>query len=80
MHEHHILVSFASLPMLLGSARGLGELARRFWLPLVFGELASGVLLGPSALVVPQAACDGHFEDYPALPIALLIGPERPST
>lgn len=44
--------------MLLATARALGEGARALGLPLVVGEMASGVLLGPTILgrVWPQAA------------------------
>jgi Kef-type K+ transport system membrane component KefB/mannitol/fructose-specific phosphotransferase system IIA component (Ntr-type) len=48
MREHEVLVFLLSLAVLLSSARLLGELARRLGFPLVFGELASGILLGPT--------------------------------
>lgn len=48
MHENDVLVFLLSLAVLLSSARLLGEIARRLGLPLVFGELASGILLGPT--------------------------------
>jgi Kef-type K+ transport system membrane component KefB/mannitol/fructose-specific phosphotransferase system IIA component (Ntr-type) len=48
MHEHDVLVFVLSLAILLTSARLLGELARRLGFPLVFGELASGIVLGPT--------------------------------
>jgi Kef-type K+ transport system membrane component KefB/mannitol/fructose-specific phosphotransferase system IIA component (Ntr-type) len=50
MHEHDVLVFLLSLAVLLSTARLLGELARRLGFPLVFGELASGILLGPTVL------------------------------
>jgi Kef-type K+ transport system membrane component KefB/mannitol/fructose-specific phosphotransferase system IIA component (Ntr-type) len=49
MHESD-LVFLLSLAVLLSSARLLGELARRVGLPLVFGEIASGILVGPTVL------------------------------
>src|SRR5579871_2712442 len=57
MHEHEALVFMLSLAVLLSSARLLGELARRLGFPLVFGELASGILLGPTVLgrAAPEA-------------------------
>jgi Kef-type K+ transport system membrane component KefB/mannitol/fructose-specific phosphotransferase system IIA component (Ntr-type) len=57
MHESDALVFLLSLAVLLSSARVLGELARRVGLPLVFGEIASGILLGPTVLgrVLPSA-------------------------
>lgn len=48
MREHDIFVFLLSLAVLLSAARVLGELARRAGLPLVFGELASGIFLGPT--------------------------------
>jgi Kef-type K+ transport system membrane component KefB/mannitol/fructose-specific phosphotransferase system IIA component (Ntr-type) len=50
VHESDVLVFLLSLAVLLTTARLLGELARRLGLPLVFGELASGILLGPTVL------------------------------
>src|SRR5580658_4312274 len=48
MHEHDVLVFLLSLAVLLSTARVLGELARRLGFPLIFGELASGIVLGPT--------------------------------
>jgi Kef-type K+ transport system membrane component KefB/mannitol/fructose-specific phosphotransferase system IIA component (Ntr-type) len=50
MHENDVVVFLLSLAVLLSAARLLGEMARRVGLPLVFGELAAGILLGPTAL------------------------------
>jgi Kef-type K+ transport system membrane component KefB len=50
MHERDVLVFLLSLAVLLSCARLFGELARRMGLPLVFGELASGIVLGPTLL------------------------------
>jgi Kef-type K+ transport system membrane component KefB/mannitol/fructose-specific phosphotransferase system IIA component (Ntr-type) len=50
MHESDVVVFLLSLAVLLSAARFLGELARRIGLPLVFGELAAGILLGPTGL------------------------------
>src|ERR1019366_179057 len=50
MHEHDVLVFLLSLAVLLSAARLLGEISRRLGFPLVFGELASGILLGPTVL------------------------------
>jgi Kef-type K+ transport system membrane component KefB/mannitol/fructose-specific phosphotransferase system IIA component (Ntr-type) len=57
MREHDVLVFLLSLGVLLSAARFLGEAARRIGFPLVFGELASGILLGPTVLgrAAPQA-------------------------
>jgi K+:H+ antiporter len=50
MHEHDVLIFLLSLAVLLSAARILGEFARRLGFPLIFGELASGILLGPTVL------------------------------
>jgi Kef-type K+ transport system membrane component KefB/mannitol/fructose-specific phosphotransferase system IIA component (Ntr-type) len=50
MQEHDVLVFLFSLAVLLSTARLFGELARRLGLPLIFGELASGIILGPTVL------------------------------
>jgi Kef-type K+ transport system membrane component KefB/mannitol/fructose-specific phosphotransferase system IIA component (Ntr-type) len=50
MHERTVLVFLLSLAVLLSSARLLGELARRVQLPLIVGEIAAGILLGPTVL------------------------------
>src|SRR5215204_1094887 len=47
---HGMLLLLLQLGLLLGLAIGLGQLARRFGMPAVVGELAAGVLLGPSLL------------------------------
>jgi Kef-type K+ transport system membrane component KefB/mannitol/fructose-specific phosphotransferase system IIA component (Ntr-type) len=44
------MVMFLGLAILLGLARLLGEIARRFHQPAVLGEIVAGVLLGPSVL------------------------------
>ncbi len=48
--EHQLLVLWVQLLVLVAVARGLGGLMRRFGQPSVIGELAAGVLLGPSVL------------------------------
>jgi len=45
-----LLVFWASLVALLAVAQGLGALARRLGQPSVVGELAAGIVLGPSVL------------------------------
>lgn len=45
-----ITLLFASLGILLLVARVLGEIVRRFGQPSVLGELAAGILLGPTLL------------------------------
>ena len=48
--HHELLLLFAQLALLLLLARALGELASRFRLPSVVGELMAGFVLGPSLL------------------------------
>jgi len=48
--EHQLLLFWLQLLALLLAARGLGTLARRFGQPTVVGELAAGLILGPSVL------------------------------
>ncbi|HBZ69345.1 MAG TPA: sodium:proton antiporter [Deltaproteobacteria bacterium] len=48
--EHQLLVFWLELSVLLLAARGLGTLMRRIRQPAVIGELAAGLLLGPSVL------------------------------
>ncbi|MBW3664368.1 MAG: cation:proton antiporter [Actinobacteria bacterium] len=48
--EHEIVVLLLQLAMLLLVARFLGEVAVRFDLPSVVGELLAGIVLGPSIL------------------------------
>jgi Kef-type K+ transport system membrane component KefB/mannitol/fructose-specific phosphotransferase system IIA component (Ntr-type) len=57
MHEHDVLVFLLSLAVLLSAARLLGEGARRLGFPLIFGELASGIVLGPTLFgrIAPNA-------------------------
>ncbi len=55
--EHQVLVFFVALLVIVVVARALGALAQRFGQPSVVGELAAGLLLGPSLLgrVAPGA-------------------------
>lgn len=46
--EHELLVFWLQLVLLLGAARGLGGLMKRWGQPAVIGELGAGLLLGPS--------------------------------
>ncbi|HCD34207.1 MAG TPA: hypothetical protein DER01_17480 [Phycisphaerales bacterium] len=50
MGHHEVTVFFLSLAILLGLARFLGELARKYRQPSVLGEILAGVLLGPTVL------------------------------
>ncbi len=48
MSHHDVTIFFLSLAVLLGMARLLGELARKYRQPSVLGEILAGVLLGPT--------------------------------
>ena len=50
MHEHDVVTFLLAIAVLLGGARLLGEGARALGLPLVVGEIASGILLGATGL------------------------------
>jgi Kef-type K+ transport system membrane component KefB len=50
MDEHHLLLFLLQVFLLLGLARGFGELLRRFGHPPLVGEILIGVLLGPTVL------------------------------
>jgi Kef-type K+ transport system membrane component KefB/mannitol/fructose-specific phosphotransferase system IIA component (Ntr-type) len=52
-----VLVMLLGLAALLGAARVLGEVARRFGQPTVVGEILAGILLGPTILgaIAPAA-------------------------
>ncbi|HDR47119.1 MAG TPA: hypothetical protein ENN94_05390, partial [Geoalkalibacter subterraneus] len=45
---HEITALFLALGLLLATARGLGELAQRYNLPSVLGEISAGILWGPT--------------------------------
>ena len=55
---HSLLVYLAAIAVLLAAARLLGRLAARIGMPAIVGELATGVILGPSLLlhVLPGAS------------------------
>ncbi len=50
LSEEHLLVFLLQVLLLLGLARGLGELCSRFGQPRLVGEILVGVLLGPTLL------------------------------
>ncbi len=57
MTDHDVLVFLLSLSAMLALARLFGELGRLVGMPLVVGEIAAGITLGPTALghVAPRA-------------------------
>lgn len=72
--EHQLLVFWCQVLALLLAARLLGGVARAFGQPSVIGELAAGVLLGPS--VLGSLAPGVHDWLFPADPVqrGLLAG------
>ena len=48
--DHHVTVLLTALAVMLGAARLLGEIARRYGQPSIIGELLAGILLGPTVL------------------------------
>jgi Kef-type K+ transport system membrane component KefB/nucleotide-binding universal stress UspA family protein len=67
LSEHQLLVFWVQLAVLVITARGLGGLMRRFGQPAVVGELAAGLLLGPSLL--GRLAPDVYGWLFPADPV-----------
>ncbi len=65
--EHQLLVFWVGLLVILAAARVLGRLAQRVGQPAVIGELAAGLILGPSILgrLAPDAMT-WLFPDDPA--------------
>lgn len=61
-----------SLALLMGLARLMGELTRRFHQPAILGELLAGVLLGPTVLGSLLPECQS-FLFPPDGPVALLL-------
>ncbi|MCW5775411.1 MAG: cation:proton antiporter, partial [Phycisphaeraceae bacterium] len=59
LSHHEIVVLLVALGVLLAAARTLGEVARRLGQPAVIGEIAAGILLGPTVM---QAALPGLGE------------------
>ncbi|WP_406211357.1 cation:proton antiporter [Kitasatospora sp. NBC_01560] len=83
--SHQVLVFLLQLGILLLVALCLGRLANRFGLPAVVGELATGVLLGPSVFgavapglagwLLPATAGQAHLLDAVAqFAVLLLVG------
>ena len=62
--EHQLLIFWLQLFLLVAVARGLGGLMRRIGQPAVIGELAAGLVLGPS--LFGRAAPALHDYVFPA--------------
>lgn len=72
--SHHDLVMFLlAVAVLLGAARFFGEVARRLGQPSVLGEIAAGILLGPTLLgTLFPSVFNALFPAYG--PVAIAIG------
>src|SRR6516165_4612225 len=82
MTDREILVLLLALGAMLGLARGLGALARSRGMPAIAGEVAAGVLLGPTVLgrVAPGlhawlfgAAADAGLDAMTTVAVVLLL-------
>jgi Kef-type K+ transport system membrane component KefB/mannitol/fructose-specific phosphotransferase system IIA component (Ntr-type) len=81
--DHDILVFLLALATMLASARLLGELGRSAGLPLVVGEIAAGIALGPTALgrlapqwrawLFPPGAPEAMIGAYTTTAVVLLL-------
>ncbi|MGZ3418245.1 MAG: cation:proton antiporter domain-containing protein [Polyangiales bacterium] len=81
--EHDIAIFLVGIAALLTTARLLGELARRLRFPAVAGELAAGVILGPTVLgrlwpgsvakLFPKGAPANMLSGYTLLSAVLLL-------
>ena len=72
LNSSELTVFFLGLAVLLGSARLLGEAARRIGQPVVIGEMIAGLLLGPTGLgVVAPVFQKWLFPDHGAAAISL---------
>ena len=61
LDHREVLVFLLALATLLGAARVLGELARRFGQPAVLGEILAGILLGPTVLGAVLPSVNGFL-------------------
>src|ERR1700722_14533128 len=83
MTEHDGLVFLLSLGVMLASARLFGELARWLGMPMVVGEIAAGIVLGPTvagrisphgqAWLFPGGAVQSMIGGYTTIAVVLLL-------
>jgi Kef-type K+ transport system membrane component KefB len=70
--DHDVLTFLLALATMLASARLLGELGRLAGLPLVVGEIAAGIVLGPTVLGRIAPRVQGWL--FPTGPVEWMIG------
>jgi Kef-type K+ transport system membrane component KefB/mannitol/fructose-specific phosphotransferase system IIA component (Ntr-type) len=83
MTEHDSLVFLLSLGVMLASARVLGEITRWLGMPMVVGEIAAGIALGPTVLghispkgqawLFPGGAAQSMISGYTTIAVVLLL-------
>jgi Kef-type K+ transport system membrane component KefB/mannitol/fructose-specific phosphotransferase system IIA component len=83
MTEHDSLLFLLSLGVMLASARVLGELARWLGMPMVVGEIAAGIALGPTVLgrisprgrawLFPGGSPESMIGGYTTVAVVLLL-------
>jgi Kef-type K+ transport system membrane component KefB/mannitol/fructose-specific phosphotransferase system IIA component len=83
MTEHDSLVFLLSLGAMLASARLVGELARWMGMPMVVGEIAAGIALGPTVFgrlapgaqrwLFPGGAVRSMISGYTTIAVVLLL-------
>ena len=67
MHEGQLLVFLLQVLLLLGLARGVGEILTRWSQPALVGEILIGVLLGPT--ILGRAAPELQAAIFPVDPV-----------
>lgn len=67
LSEHNILIFLIQLFLLLGVAKGLGEMCRRIHQPTITAEIFAGILLGPT--ILGRFLPDMYVRLFPADPI-----------
>jgi Kef-type K+ transport system membrane component KefB/mannitol/fructose-specific phosphotransferase system IIA component (Ntr-type) len=83
MTEHDSLVFLLALGVILASARVLGEVTRWMGMPMVVGEIAAGIVLGPTVLgriwprghawLFPGGAAQSMINGYTTIAVVLLL-------
>jgi Kef-type K+ transport system membrane component KefB len=81
--HHDVMLLLVQMAVLLTTARLLGEVCFRFGQPAVLGELAAGILFGPSVLgtlipavgqiMIPHSKAQGHILEVVSLLGAIFL-------